>query len=65
MFTYVHKTPWNFARYSSFGLNDLLERDCFEVSAQRKTSAELRVLFQLTNTNLQTICGQEKKVGND
>ncbi len=50
-----HEQPWDFARYSSFGLKSLLERNGFEVLEQRKTNADVRVLFQLTNAYLQKI----------
>jgi SAM-dependent methyltransferase len=39
--------PRDFARYSSFGLQALLERAGFEVVAQRKSVADLRALAQL------------------
>ncbi len=50
-----HEQPWDFARYSSFGLKSLLERNGFEVLEQRKTNADVRVLFQLTNAYLQKV----------
>lgn len=47
-----HEQPWDYARYSSFGLRSLLERNGFEVIEQRKTNADMRVLFQLINAYL-------------
>lgn len=47
-----HEQPWDYARYSSFGLRNLLERNGFIVMAQRKTNADARVLFQLINAYL-------------
>ena len=47
-----HEQPWDYARYSSFGLKNLLERNGFEVLEQRKTNADVRVLFQLVNAYL-------------
>ena len=42
-----HEQPHDFARYSSFGLKALLERNGFEVESQRCSVADSRVLFQL------------------
>lgn len=47
-----HEQPWDYARYSSFGLRSLLERNGFIVDEQRKTNADARVLFQLINAYL-------------
>jgi SAM-dependent methyltransferase len=44
-----HEQPHDFARYSSFGLRALLERNGFAVEAQRKTCADFRALVQLTS----------------
>ena len=50
-----HEQPWDYARYSSFGLKSLLERNGFVVVEQRKTNADARVLFQLINAYLYKI----------
>jgi hypothetical protein len=50
-----HEQPHDFARYSSFGLKALLERAGFVVEAQRKSTADSRVLFQLLNAYLYKI----------
>jgi len=50
-----HEQPWDYARYSSYGLRDLLERNGFSVLEQRKTNADARVLFQLVNAYLYKI----------
>jgi SAM-dependent methyltransferase len=42
-----HEQPYDFGRYSSFGLRALLERSGFKVIQQRKTLADGRVLVQL------------------
>jgi SAM-dependent methyltransferase len=42
-----HEQPYDFGRYSSFGLKALLERNGFEVVAQRKTCADFRAITQL------------------
>ena len=47
-----HEQPYDYARYSSFGLRSLLERNGFEVVEQRKTNADVRMLFQLVNAYL-------------
>jgi SAM-dependent methyltransferase len=47
-----HEQPRDFARYSSFGLAALLKRNGFEVVEQRKTVADIRVVFQLINAYL-------------
>jgi len=47
-----HEQPWDYARYSSFGLKSLLEKNGFEVLQQRKINADVRVLFQLVNAYL-------------
>ena len=45
-----HEQPYDFARYSSFGIKSLLERHGFEVVEQRKSIDDIRVIFQLLNT---------------
>lgn len=47
-----HQQPWDYARYSSFGLKSLLEKNGFKVLAQHKINADVRVLFQLVNAYL-------------
>jgi SAM-dependent methyltransferase len=42
-----HEQPFDYARYSSFGLKELLERHRFKVRTQRKLLANAGVLFQL------------------
>lgn len=44
-----HEQPQDFARYSSFGLRDLVARAGFEIIAQRKTCADLRAIVQLAS----------------
>lgn len=45
-----HSQPYDFARYSSFGLKFILEMHGFEILEQRKTLADIRILFQLINS---------------
>ncbi len=47
-----HEQPWDFARYTSFGLKSLLENSGLDVMAQYKLNADIRVLFQLVNAYL-------------
>lgn len=44
-----HEQPYDFGRYSSFGLKALLVRNGFEVMEQRKTLADFRAVVQLTS----------------
>lgn len=44
-----HEQPNDYARYSSFGLKYLIEKNHFDVVCERKINADLRVLFQLAN----------------
>jgi SAM-dependent methyltransferase len=44
-----HEQPSDFARYSSFGLKYILENKGFEILEARKTNADIRIIFQLTN----------------
>lgn len=47
-----HEQPFDYARYSSFGLKYLLEKYQFEVIEQRKSIQDIRVIFQLLNAYL-------------
>lgn len=44
-----HEQPYDFARYSSFGLRALLERNGFEIVQQRKSVADARAVAQLAS----------------
>lgn len=44
-----HEQPYDFARYSSFGIRSLLEKHGFSVVEQRKSTDDIRVIFQLLN----------------
>lgn len=44
-----HEQPYDFARYSSFGLRSVFERAGFETVKQEKSVQDLRVLVQLLN----------------
>lgn len=47
-----HEQPYDFARYSSFGIKALLEKHGFIVVEQRKSTDDIRVIFQLLNAYL-------------
>jgi len=47
-----HEQPWDYGRYSSFGLAALLKAHGFDLIAQRKTMGDVRTLFQLLNAYL-------------
>ncbi|WP_415880636.1 class I SAM-dependent methyltransferase [Methylomonas sp. TEB] len=47
-----HEQPYDYRRYSSFGLLALLEAHGFKIIVQKKTCADASVLFQLINAFL-------------
>jgi len=47
-----HEQPYDYARYSSFGLRSLLEKNGFIVLDHRKLGTDMSTLFQLTNAYL-------------
>jgi SAM-dependent methyltransferase len=44
-----HEQPFDYARYSSFGLKDLLEKNGFTIVEHIKSAQDVRVIFQLVN----------------
>ena len=50
-----HEQPYDYARYSSFGLKALLERNGLKVLRHEKLGADVSILFQLTNAYLYKI----------
>jgi SAM-dependent methyltransferase len=44
-----HEQPFDYARYSSFGIRHLIECNGFEIIEQKKSVADVRVIFQLIN----------------
>ncbi len=42
-----HETPWDYARYSSFGISAILRKHGFHVEVLRKSVADIRVIFQM------------------
>lgn len=47
-----HEQPHDFARYSTFGLNALMEKQGFRFVEHRKLGADASILFQLANAYL-------------
>jgi SAM-dependent methyltransferase len=50
-----HEQPWDYARYSSFGLRTLLERSGLTVIEHRKLNDSFALIFQLVNAYLQKV----------
>jgi SAM-dependent methyltransferase len=44
-----HEQPYDYARYSSFGLRALLEKQGIKLVQHKKLGADLTIIFQLTN----------------
>lgn len=44
-----HEQPYDYARYSSFGLKSLLEKNGFEIIVNQKSIDDFRVIIQLLN----------------
>ncbi len=44
-----HEQPYDYARYSSFGLKSLLEKHGFKILENRKSVNDVKVIFQLFN----------------
>lgn len=47
-----HEQPFDFARYSSFGLAHLLNAQGFKIISSKKSMNDIRVIFQLVNVYL-------------
>lgn len=47
-----HEQPYDYARYSSFGLRALLEKQGLKIVHHKKTCADASILFQLANAYL-------------
>ncbi len=47
-----HEQPYDYARYSSFGLRALLEKHGFTILLHKKLGADATILFQLVNAYL-------------
>jgi SAM-dependent methyltransferase len=44
-----HEQPFDYARYSSFGLRHLLENHGYDIIEHRKSMDDIRVIFQMIN----------------
>jgi SAM-dependent methyltransferase len=44
-----HEQPFDYARYSSFGISDLLKKSGFEILEHKKSMSDIRIIFQLIN----------------
>jgi SAM-dependent methyltransferase len=44
-----HEQPFDYARYSSFGLISILEKQSFKIIEHRKSMNDIRVIFQMLN----------------
>lgn len=47
-----HEQPFDYARYSTFGLRFLLEQGGFDIIDQRKTLGDASIIFQIANAYL-------------
>lgn len=47
-----HMKPYDYARYTTFGIRDILEKNGFKVMEIRKTSGSVEAIFQLWNAYL-------------
>jgi SAM-dependent methyltransferase len=47
-----HEQPFDYARYSSFGLHYFLKRHGFEVLEHQKTMGDIRSIFQMINAHI-------------
>jgi SAM-dependent methyltransferase len=59
-----HEQPWDYARYSSFGLKALLERSGLRILRHRKLNADAGAICQLANAYLQKVCGTRSALVN-
>lgn len=57
-----HEQPYDYARYSSFGLKHLITQSGFRVASHEKSLPDLRLLFQLLNAYIYKITGSQKAV---
>lgn len=56
-----HEQPYDYARYSSFGLKYLLEKESFEIISEKKTNADIRAIFQIGNAYLYKVLNTRSK----
>lgn len=56
-----HEQPFDYARYSSFGLLHQVHKSGFNIIENHKTLADIRVLFQLLNAYLYKVLASRNK----
>ena len=56
-----HEQPYDFARYTSFGIRDFLKRHGFQIIEQRKSLADIRVISQLLNAYFYKVLSLSKR----
>lgn len=59
-----HEQPYDYARYSSFGLRALLEQHGFRVITHRKLLADVSTLFQLGNAYIYKVTRTRSRYAN-
>jgi SAM-dependent methyltransferase len=59
-----HEQPYDYARYSSYGLKYLLEKHGFVIIEYEKSIADIRVIFQLLNAYIYKVSITENKLIN-
>lgn len=57
-----HEQPYDYARYSTFGLRSLFESNGFSIERQGKINANISVVFQLTNAYLYKLLPKTPRV---
>ena len=56
-----HEVPFDFGRYSSFGILHVLEKHGFSVVHMEKTTNYVETVFQMWNAYLASLCGSDVK----
>jgi SAM-dependent methyltransferase len=59
-----HEQPYDYARYSSFGLKYILEKHGFKILKNQKSIADIRVIFQLLNAYIYKVAITKNKIIN-
>ena len=57
-----HEQPFDYARYSSFGLNSLLVNHGFEIVKHEKINSDFSVIIQLINAYIYKILPDNGKI---
>lgn len=57
-----HEQPYDYARYSSYGLRALLEKSGFKILEHKKIGGNATILFQLTNAYLYKVIKKWPKI---